>query len=120
ERDAMGDLPPAEGVPNQQDWDPLAQLAELRRKQEEILVALARRGTERDVPKRMLVRSSVALPGDEASSSSSGTVKDTKGNSVKQAADAAEDEDEEPGASQSWSNIPPRRKFEERHAHFDI
>ncbi|KAL8764633.1 MAG: hypothetical protein Q9194_006926 [Teloschistes cf. exilis] len=120
ERDAMGDLPPAEGVPNQQDWDPLAQLAELRRKQEEILVALARRGTERDVPKRMLVRSSVALPGYEASSSSSGTVKDTKGNSVKQAADAAEDEDEEPGASQSWSNIPPRRKFEERHAHFDI
>ncbi|KAL9575901.1 MAG: hypothetical protein Q9212_007582, partial [Teloschistes hypoglaucus] len=95
----MGDLPPAEGVPNQQDWDPLAQLAELRRRQEEILEVLARRGTERDVPKRALVRSSVALPGDEAASSSAvGGVRETKGNSVGQAADedADGDGDEDP------------------------
>lgn len=37
ERDAQGDLPGAEGVPDQSDWDPSARLAELRRKQSEVL-----------------------------------------------------------------------------------
>ena len=37
ERDAQGDLPGAEGVPDQSDWDPSARLAELQRKQSEVL-----------------------------------------------------------------------------------
>ncbi|KAL8947250.1 MAG: hypothetical protein Q9222_006445 [Ikaeria aurantiellina] len=32
-----GDLPPADGVPNQADWDPQGKLAELQRKQAEML-----------------------------------------------------------------------------------
>ena len=37
ERDAAGDLPGAEGVPEQSDWDPIAKLQELSRKQSEVL-----------------------------------------------------------------------------------
>lgn len=37
ERDAMGELPGAEGVPEQVDWDPTAKLVELQRRQSEVL-----------------------------------------------------------------------------------
>lgn len=37
ERDAAGDLPGAEGVPDQSAWDPVAKLAELQRRQSEML-----------------------------------------------------------------------------------
>lgn len=37
ERDAAGDLPGAEGVPDQGAWDPLAKLAELQRRQSNML-----------------------------------------------------------------------------------
>lgn len=37
ERDAQGDLPAAEGVPEQSDWDPVARLADLQRRQSEVL-----------------------------------------------------------------------------------
>ncbi|CAF9922145.1 MAG: glycogenin glucosyltransferase [Alectoria fallacina] len=37
ERDAAGDLPGAEGVPDQSTWDPIARLADLQRRQSEIL-----------------------------------------------------------------------------------
>lgn len=37
ERDAAGDLPGAEGVPDQSAWDPSAKLAELQRRQSEML-----------------------------------------------------------------------------------
>ena len=38
ERDAAGDLPGAVGVPDQSAWDPVAKLAELQRRQSEMLV----------------------------------------------------------------------------------
>ena len=37
ERDAAGDLPGAQGVPDQSAWDPVAKLAELQRRQSEML-----------------------------------------------------------------------------------
>ena len=37
ERDAAGDLPAAEGVPEQSQWDPTERLAELQRRQSEVL-----------------------------------------------------------------------------------
>ena len=37
ERNAVGDLPVAEGVPKQEDWDPMAKLAELQRRQSGLL-----------------------------------------------------------------------------------
>ena len=37
ERDAQGDLPAAEGVPDQSEWDPVSKLAELQRRQSEVL-----------------------------------------------------------------------------------
>lgn len=37
ERDEAGDLPPAEGVPDQTDWDPDEKLSELARRQSEVL-----------------------------------------------------------------------------------
>ena len=37
ERDAQGDLPGAEGVPEQSEWDPSTKLAELQQRQSEVL-----------------------------------------------------------------------------------
>ena len=37
ERDAAGDLPPAEGVPSQSDWNPAERLVELARRQSKVL-----------------------------------------------------------------------------------
>lgn len=37
ERDALGDLPGAEGVPSQSEWNPVARLEDLQRRQSEVL-----------------------------------------------------------------------------------
>ena len=66
ERDAAGELPGAEGVPSQVDWDPLAKLEELQQKQ---LAALAQGPTspEREIPDRKQPESAVLLPSSEES-----------------------------------------------------
>ncbi|KAK5018220.1 glycogenin glucosyltransferase [Cryomyces antarcticus] len=61
ERDEAGDLPPAEGVPNQADWDPTEKLEELRR------LSLAGTGDlklppAKKMPKRELPPSSAPIP----------------------------------------------------------
>lgn len=53
ERNASGDLPGAEGVPEQVDWDPTAKLAELQRRQSEVL-AQGPTSPTRDLPDRQL------------------------------------------------------------------
>ncbi|KAL8656646.1 MAG: hypothetical protein Q9226_002602 [Calogaya cf. arnoldii] len=63
ERDAAGELPPAEGVPDQADWDPLAKLYELQKKQTEILNA-GPLSPRRHIPDRSLLQSSQPLPTD--------------------------------------------------------
>ncbi|KAL8701859.1 MAG: hypothetical protein Q9201_004687 [Fulgogasparrea decipioides] len=65
ERDAAGDLPPAEGVPDQADWDPHAKLLELQRRQSEVLMA-GPRSPRREIPDRPLIESSAPLAVDEA------------------------------------------------------
>lgn len=69
ERDAAGELPPAEGVPDQADWDPLAKLYELQKKQTEMLNA-GPPSPRRHIPDRLLPTSSQPLP-TEASKNSS-------------------------------------------------
>lgn len=59
ERDAAGDLPAAEGVPDQSAWDPVAKLAELQRRQSEIL-AEGPASPGRFIPDRELLGSSSA------------------------------------------------------------
>ena len=59
ERDAAGDLPGAEGVPEQSAWDPVAKLAELQRRQSEML-SEGSAGPERVIPDRELPGSSSA------------------------------------------------------------
>ncbi|KAI4278229.1 MAG: hypothetical protein LQ337_001170 [Flavoplaca oasis] len=63
ERDAAGELPPAEGVPDQADWDPLAKLYELQKKQTEMLNA-GPSSPRRHIPDRSLPPSSQPLPTD--------------------------------------------------------
>ncbi|MCJ1474908.1 hypothetical protein MMC13_003568 [Lambiella insularis] len=64
ERDAAGDLPGAEGVPKQEDWDPMAKLAELQRRQSEVL-AQGPTSPAQDIPNRMQIKSAVLLPTSE-------------------------------------------------------
>ena len=59
ERDAAGDLPGAEGVPEQSAWDPVAKLAELQRRQSELL-AEGPASSGRVIPDRELPGSSSA------------------------------------------------------------
>ena len=59
ERDAAGDLPGAEGVPDQSAWDPVAKLAELQRRQSEML-SEGPASPERLIPDRELPGSSSA------------------------------------------------------------
>ena len=59
ERDAAGDLPGAEGVPDQSAWDPVAKLAELQRRQSEML-AEGPASPGRVIPDRELPGSSSA------------------------------------------------------------
>ena len=57
QRDAAGDLPGAEGVPDQSEWDPVAKLVELQRGQSEML-AEGPASPGRLIPDRELPRSS--------------------------------------------------------------
>ncbi|KAL8996257.1 MAG: hypothetical protein Q9169_004188 [Polycauliona sp. 2 TL-2023] len=65
ERDAAGELPPAEGVPDQADWDPLAKLYELQKKQTEMLNA-GPPSPRRQIPDRSLPSSSQPLAADSS------------------------------------------------------
>jgi glycogenin glucosyltransferase len=66
ERDAAGDLPAAEGVPKQEDWDPLAKLEELQLKQSEVLEKVpSTENLTRQIPLRELPESAVPLPAGE-------------------------------------------------------
>lgn len=56
ERDQEGRLPGAEGVPRQQDWDPVRKLEELQRRQEEVLSG-GNITEPREIPKRDAVES---------------------------------------------------------------
>ena len=64
ERNAAGDLPGAEGVPKQEDWDPIAKLEELQRRQSEVL-AQGRVSPSNEIPGRKLPNSAVLLPTSE-------------------------------------------------------
>jgi glycogenin glucosyltransferase len=61
ERDDAGQLPAAEGVPPQQDWDPLKKLEELQRRQSEVLET-GPLGTTKDLPTRQLPASAPLQP----------------------------------------------------------
>lgn len=56
ERNAAGELPGAEGVPEQSDWDPATRLADLQRRQSEVL-AQGPSSTIRAIPDRELLGS---------------------------------------------------------------
>ena len=64
ERNAAGDLPGAEGVPKQEDWDPIAKLEELQRRQSEVL-AQGPTSPSKEIPDRKLPKSAVLLPTSE-------------------------------------------------------
>ena len=61
ERDAAGELPGAEGVPAQSEWDPTARLAELQRRQSEVLDEDPTSPT-RVIPDRQLPGSAAPAP----------------------------------------------------------
>ncbi|KAI4177062.1 MAG: hypothetical protein LQ343_000543 [Gyalolechia ehrenbergii] len=65
ERDEAGDLPQAEGVPDQSQWDPMAKLVELQRQQSEMLAA-GPPSPKRDIPNRALPDHSAPLPSEES------------------------------------------------------
>ena len=56
ERDAAGELPRAEGVPEQSEWDPSAKLVELQRRQSQVLTQAAT-AASRSIPNRRLIGS---------------------------------------------------------------
>ena len=58
ERDNQGELPAADGVPPQQDWDPLKKLEELQRRQSEVFISGTMTPTK--IPQRELP--GVAMP----------------------------------------------------------
>ena len=64
ERNSVGNLPGAEGVPKQEDWDPVAKLEELQRRQSEVLGQEAN-SPPRVIPDRTLPESAVLLPTSE-------------------------------------------------------
>ncbi|MCJ1384637.1 glycogenin glucosyltransferase [Xylographa soralifera] len=64
ERDAAGDLPGAEGVPKQEDWDPMRKLEELQMKQVEVL-SQGPASPTRIIPDRERPESAVLLPTSE-------------------------------------------------------
>ena len=64
ERDAAGDLPRAEGVPMQSEWDPAARLTELQRKQSQVL-AEGPKSPSRAIPNRPLIGAEPAVPNAE-------------------------------------------------------
>ena len=64
ERDAAGELPGAEGVPKQEDWDPLVKLQELQRRQSEVF-ATGPASPPRAIPNRVLPEAAVLSPTSE-------------------------------------------------------
>ncbi|KAI9735333.1 MAG: glycogenin glucosyltransferase [Claussenomyces sp. TS43310] len=54
ERDEEGELPAAEGVPAQADWDPVAQLEMLARRQSDVLAYRLGNAEQREIPTRPL------------------------------------------------------------------
>ncbi|MCJ1404946.1 glycogenin glucosyltransferase [Xylographa trunciseda] len=64
ERDAAGDLPGAEGVPKQEDWDPIRKLEELQMKQAEVL-SQGPASPTRIIPDRERPESAALLPTSE-------------------------------------------------------
>ena len=64
ERDSAGQLPAAEDVPKQEDWDPIAKLEELQRRQSEVL-GQGPASPSRVIPDRALPESAVLLPTSE-------------------------------------------------------
>lgn len=56
ERDDEGELPAAEGVPSQEDWDPVVQLEQLARRQSDVLASKLGKdgGLQREIPMRPL------------------------------------------------------------------
>ncbi|KAI9809518.1 MAG: glycogenin glucosyltransferase [Pycnora praestabilis] len=65
ERDAAGELPAAEGVPRQEDWNPLAKLEELSRRQSEVPLNIL----DREIPNRKLPESAAPMPNPETEAS---------------------------------------------------
>lgn len=57
ERDEQGNLPAAEGVPKQEEWNPIAKLEELQRRQSEVLAAPAQLEEAPSVPARSMPES---------------------------------------------------------------
>ncbi|KAI9703636.1 MAG: glycogenin glucosyltransferase [Candelina mexicana] len=57
ERDAAGRLPAAEGVPNQEDWDPAQKLKELSLRHSELLPT-----SPREIPDRSMPESAMEMP----------------------------------------------------------
>lgn len=80
ERDAQGDLPAAEGVPDQSDWDPVSKLAELQRRQSEVL-GQGPGSPTRAIPDRQMVSGSMGDV-DEAPLSEEQTVAQSNQNAV--------------------------------------
>ncbi|KAI9806356.1 MAG: hypothetical protein M1825_006471 [Sarcosagium campestre] len=68
ERDDEGELPAAEGVPKQEDWDPAAKLDELTRHQPDVISFSSREDhsvsspPSHDIPDRVLPSSAAPLP----------------------------------------------------------
>ncbi|KAH6681937.1 nucleotide-diphospho-sugar transferase [Halenospora varia] len=54
ERNEEGELPAAEGVPSQEEWDPAAQLEQLARRQSEVLASKLGEELAREIPARPL------------------------------------------------------------------
>ena len=66
ERDAQGDLPPAEGVPHQNDWNPGERLTELARRQSRVMEegSILTGGMGRVIPERKMLESSKSREGE--------------------------------------------------------
>ena len=72
ERDAAGDLPAAEGVPDQSNWNPAERLAELQRRQSEVLEK-GPQSPHREMPKRQLPESAAPMPEEPTTDASATT-----------------------------------------------
>ena len=64
ERDEDGELPAADGVPKQQDWNPLKRLEELQRRQSEVL-ARGPISPTMDLPQRPMPETAKLVPTSE-------------------------------------------------------